>query len=127
MYVTSSATRPDILANPRFEVGYGLMPCWPTGAAPQNSIIGGATLWVLKGRPNAGDPRRRAVLRVPVPTRDPGALAPGDAGYIADHPRRLRLEPPSIVAALVDAHGGTVAADNASALGGARVQVRLPR
>jgi two-component system OmpR family sensor kinase len=33
----------------------------------------------------------------------------------------------AIVAALVDAHGGTVAADNASALGGARVQVRLPQ
>ena len=32
----------------------------------------------------------------------------------------------AIVAALVDAHGGTVTADNASALGGARVQVRLP-
>jgi len=32
----------------------------------------------------------------------------------------------AIVAALVDAHGGTVSADNASAMGGARVQVRLP-
>ena len=53
MYVTSSATRPDILANAKFEIGYGLMPYWPTGAAPQNSIIGGATLWVLKGRPDA--------------------------------------------------------------------------
>jgi sn-glycerol 3-phosphate transport system substrate-binding protein len=53
MYVTSSATRPDILANAKFEVGYGLMPYWPTGAAPRNSIIGGATLWVLKGRPEA--------------------------------------------------------------------------
>jgi sn-glycerol 3-phosphate transport system substrate-binding protein len=52
MYVTSSATRPDILANAKFEVGYGLMPYWPdVAAAPQNSIIGGATLWVLKGRP----------------------------------------------------------------------------
>jgi sn-glycerol 3-phosphate transport system substrate-binding protein len=54
MYVTSSATRPDILANAKFEVGYGLMPYWPdVVAAPQNSIIGGATLWVLKGRPEA--------------------------------------------------------------------------
>jgi two-component system, OmpR family, sensor kinase len=32
----------------------------------------------------------------------------------------------AIVAALVDAHGGTVTADNESVLGGARVQVRLP-
>jgi sn-glycerol 3-phosphate transport system substrate-binding protein len=54
MYVTSSATRPDILANAKFEVGYGLMPYWPdVAAAPQNTIIGGATLWVLKGRPEA--------------------------------------------------------------------------
>jgi sn-glycerol 3-phosphate transport system substrate-binding protein len=54
MYVTSSATRPDILANAKFEVGYGLMPYWPdVAAAPQNSIIGGATLWVLRGRPAA--------------------------------------------------------------------------
>jgi sn-glycerol 3-phosphate transport system substrate-binding protein len=54
MYVSSSATRPDILANAKFEVGYGLMPYWPdVAAAPQNSIIGGGTLWVLKGRPDA--------------------------------------------------------------------------
>ncbi len=54
MYVTSSASRPDILASAKFEVGYGLMPYWPdVAAAPQNSIIGGATLWVLRGRPAA--------------------------------------------------------------------------
>lgn len=54
MYISSSATRPDILANAKFEVGYGLMPYWPdVAAAPQNSIIGGATLWVLEGRPEA--------------------------------------------------------------------------
>ena len=54
MYITSSATRPDILANAKFEVGYGLMPYWPDVAtAPHNAMIGGATLWVLKGRPIA--------------------------------------------------------------------------
>jgi sn-glycerol 3-phosphate transport system substrate-binding protein len=54
MYLSSSATRPDILANAKFEVGYGLLPFWPdVVTAPQNSIIGGATLWVLKGRPAA--------------------------------------------------------------------------
>jgi sn-glycerol 3-phosphate transport system substrate-binding protein len=52
MYVSSSATRPDILANAKFEVGYGLMPYWPdVPSAPHNAIIGGATLWVLKARP----------------------------------------------------------------------------
>jgi sn-glycerol 3-phosphate transport system substrate-binding protein len=54
MFLGSSATRADILANANFEVGYGMLPYWPdVPAAPQNSIIGGATLWVLKGRPQA--------------------------------------------------------------------------
>ncbi|MES2030790.1 MAG: sn-glycerol-3-phosphate ABC transporter substrate-binding protein UgpB [Pseudomonadota bacterium] len=52
IFLGSSGTRADILANAKFEVGYGLMPYWPdVTAAPQNSIIGGATLWVLRDRP----------------------------------------------------------------------------
>jgi sn-glycerol 3-phosphate transport system substrate-binding protein len=52
IFLGSSASRADILANANFEVGYGMLPYWPDVAgAPQNSIIGGATLWVLKGRP----------------------------------------------------------------------------
>jgi sn-glycerol 3-phosphate transport system substrate-binding protein len=52
IFLGSSATRADILANARFEVGFGMLPYWPDVAgAPQNSIIGGATLWVLRGRP----------------------------------------------------------------------------
>lgn len=52
IFIGSSATRADIKANSRFEVGYGMLPYWPdvTGA-PQNTIIGGATLWVLRDRP----------------------------------------------------------------------------
>ncbi len=54
IFIGSSATRADIIARSKFEVGYGLMPYWPDIAgAPQNTIIGGATLWVLRGRPNA--------------------------------------------------------------------------
>src|SRR5262249_29741439 len=54
IYVGSSGTRTNILANAKFDVGYGLMPYWPDiPGAPQNSIIGGATLWVLKGRSEA--------------------------------------------------------------------------
>lgn len=54
IFLGSSASRADILANASFEVGYGLLPYWSAVAgAPQNSIIGGATLWVLKGRPDA--------------------------------------------------------------------------
>ncbi|HEY3794606.1 MAG TPA: sn-glycerol-3-phosphate ABC transporter substrate-binding protein UgpB [Bradyrhizobium sp.] len=54
IFIGSSATRADIKANSKFEVGYGMLPYWPDVAgAPQNSIIGGATLWVLHGRPAA--------------------------------------------------------------------------
>jgi sn-glycerol 3-phosphate transport system substrate-binding protein len=52
VFLGSSALRADILANANFEVGYGMLPYWSAiPGAPQNSIIGGATLWVLKGRP----------------------------------------------------------------------------
>ncbi|MFG1349603.1 sn-glycerol-3-phosphate ABC transporter substrate-binding protein UgpB [Xanthobacter autotrophicus] len=54
MSIGSSAARAGILANSKFELGYGMMPYWPdVPGAPQNSIIGGATLWVLTGRPEA--------------------------------------------------------------------------
>ena len=50
MYMNSSAARAGVLANTEFEVGYGKLPYWPEAeGAPQNSIIGGATLWVLQG------------------------------------------------------------------------------
>jgi sn-glycerol 3-phosphate transport system substrate-binding protein len=54
IFLGSSATRADIKANSKFEVGYGMMPYWPdVKGAPQNSTIGGATLWVLRDRPRA--------------------------------------------------------------------------
>jgi sn-glycerol 3-phosphate transport system substrate-binding protein len=54
IFIGSSATRADIKANSKFEVGYGMLPYWPdVEAAPQNTIIGGATLWVLRDRPRA--------------------------------------------------------------------------
>src|SRR6266853_5310887 len=52
IFMGSSATRADIKANSRFDVGYGMLPYWPdVEGAPQNTIIGGATLWVLRDRP----------------------------------------------------------------------------
>src|SRR5215212_6095118 len=52
IFIGSSATRADIKANSKFEVGYGMLPYWPdVVGAPQNSIIGGATLWVMRDRP----------------------------------------------------------------------------
>ena len=53
IFIGSSGTRADIRKNSRFEVGYGMLPYWPDVAgAPQNTIIGGATLWVLRNRPH---------------------------------------------------------------------------
>ena len=50
IFIGSSATRADI--NSKFDVGYGMLPYWPDVAgAPQNTSIGGATLWVLRNRP----------------------------------------------------------------------------
>ena len=61
IFIGSSATRADIKANSKFEVGYGMLPYWPDVAgAPQNTIIGGATLWVLRDRPRDEYTRRRA-------------------------------------------------------------------
>ena len=52
IFIGSSATRADIRANSKFEVGYGMLPYWPdVEGAPQNTTIGGATLWVLRDRP----------------------------------------------------------------------------
>ena len=52
IFIGSSATRADIKANSKFEVGYGMLPYSPdVEGAPQNAIIGGATLWVLRDRP----------------------------------------------------------------------------
>jgi sn-glycerol 3-phosphate transport system substrate-binding protein len=54
VFLASSATRADILAGANFEVGYGMLPYWPEiVGAPQNSIIGGGSLWVLRDRPAA--------------------------------------------------------------------------
>jgi sn-glycerol 3-phosphate transport system substrate-binding protein len=51
MTIASSAARLGIITNMKYEVGIGMLPYWPdVQGAPQNSIIGGATLWVLRGR-----------------------------------------------------------------------------
>jgi sn-glycerol 3-phosphate transport system substrate-binding protein len=61
IFLGSSAMRVSTLPNARFEVGYGMLPYWPDiPTAPQNSIIGGAALWVLRGRP---DEEYKAVAR----------------------------------------------------------------
>ncbi|WP_018700805.1 sn-glycerol-3-phosphate ABC transporter substrate-binding protein UgpB [Amorphus coralli] len=51
--MASSASRAGVLANAKdFDVTYGMLPYYEdVDGAPQNSIIGGATLWVLQGHP----------------------------------------------------------------------------
>ena len=54
MFVGSSASRADFLAQANFEIGYGLLPYYPdVASAPKNSIIGGGSLWALRDRPDA--------------------------------------------------------------------------
>ncbi|MDT8854681.1 sn-glycerol-3-phosphate ABC transporter substrate-binding protein UgpB [Paracoccaceae bacterium Fryx2] len=55
IYMNSSASRAGVVANAKdFEVGYGMLPYYDEiEGAPQNSIIGGATLWVLQGKDEA--------------------------------------------------------------------------
>jgi sn-glycerol 3-phosphate transport system substrate-binding protein len=50
MFFGSSAARAGVLANADFSIGYGMLPYYEdVDGAPQNSIIGGATLWTLQG------------------------------------------------------------------------------
>lgn len=51
----SSAGRAGVIANAKdFEVGFGMLPYFAdVEGAPQNSIIGGATLWTLTGHEDA--------------------------------------------------------------------------
>lgn len=53
MVMNSSASLAGVIANAKdFKVGFGMLPYYDdVKGAPQNSIIGGASLWVLEGRP----------------------------------------------------------------------------
>ncbi|MEQ8345389.1 MAG: sn-glycerol-3-phosphate ABC transporter substrate-binding protein UgpB [Sneathiellaceae bacterium] len=52
MYMNSSAAQAGVAANVKFDYGVAMLPYYgDVAGAPQNSIIGGATLWVLQGHP----------------------------------------------------------------------------
>ena len=62
-----------------------MMPYSPDVIAkPQNSIIGGATLWVLQGKPAAEYKGVAKFLTYLSSAPSPGQVAPGD-GLRADH------------------------------------------
>jgi sn-glycerol 3-phosphate transport system substrate-binding protein len=51
MTVSSAAARLGIITNMKADVGMALLPYYAdVKGAPQNSIIGGASLWVLRGQ-----------------------------------------------------------------------------
>ena len=51
IFLTSSAFFGNVKANAKFEFGNAPMPYYPEVAgAPQNSIIGGASLWMMSGK-----------------------------------------------------------------------------
>jgi sn-glycerol 3-phosphate transport system substrate-binding protein len=52
LYTESSAGYASFKANAKFEFGTSMLPYWPdVKGAPQNTIIGGASLWVMAGHP----------------------------------------------------------------------------
>jgi len=54
MLTSSSAAQANINRNAKFKYGVAFMPYYADVAgAPQNSIIGGASLWVMSGKPKA--------------------------------------------------------------------------
>lgn len=53
MWMNSSAYYGSIKSQAKFNFGQSMMPYYPNVIdKPQNSIIGGATLWVLRGKPD---------------------------------------------------------------------------
>lgn len=53
----SSAGRGSFVANANFDMGFGMLPYYDdVEGAPQNSIIGGASLWVMRGKDEASYP-----------------------------------------------------------------------
>lgn len=51
IFTGSSATRAQLVANAKFQFGMGQLPYYEdVKGAPQNSIIGGASLWVFNGK-----------------------------------------------------------------------------
>ncbi len=54
IYMNSSSAYAAVKASVKFEFGVGMLPYWPDAIqTPKNSIIGGATLWVLNGYPKS--------------------------------------------------------------------------
>ncbi len=70
METTSSGSYANIKANAKFEFGVAALPYYPSvKGAPQNTIIGGATLWVMTQKDPAVYKGIAALLHLPVVAR----------------------------------------------------------
>jgi sn-glycerol 3-phosphate transport system substrate-binding protein len=78
LFLTSSAFFGDVKANAKFDFGNAPMPYYPdVVGAPQNSIIGGASLWVMAGKkPNEykGVARGRLAQGIRISSHHQGGL-----------------------------------------------------
>lgn len=116
MIMNSSASRAGVIANAKdFDLGFGMLPYYDdVEGAPQNTIIGGATLWVLAGRPDeeyAGVAKFFEYLSSPEVQADwasfsgylpiTQAAAEAMSGYFAENPgadtglKEITLNPPT--------------------------------
>jgi sn-glycerol 3-phosphate transport system substrate-binding protein len=85
MIQTSSAAFGLFKAGAKFDFGMAELPYYPDVAgAPQNSIIGGASLWVMGGKKTRRVQGRRQVLYLSVADRAAAAAARGNR-LPADH------------------------------------------
>lgn len=103
MFMNSSAGRAGVIANAKgFEVGFAPLPYYADIIdTPLNSIIGGATLWTLQGRPAeeyAGVAKFYTYLQKPevqadwhqfsgyLPITEAAYELSKEQGYYAEHP-----------------------------------------
>ncbi|MGY4475301.1 sn-glycerol 3-phosphate transport system substrate-binding protein [Bradyrhizobium sp. USDA 3364] len=90
IYLTSSAFFGNVKAQAKFNFTAAPMPYYPdVKGAPQNSIIGGASLWIMGGKSAEEYNGRRQVPDLPLGHRPPG-LDPQGLGLSADHQGGLR-------------------------------------
>ena len=91
MYMNSSAAYAGVKANAKdFEFAVSSLPYWPdVGSAPQNTIIGGATLWVLRGH-DAEEYKGVAMFFSYLSSAEVQADWHQFTGYLPDHHRRRR-------------------------------------
>ena len=90
LYTESSAGYGGFKSAAEFEFGTSELPYWPdVEGAPQNTIIGGASLWVLAGHESEEYKGVAAFFPISVFARAAGLVAP-EYRLCADYHRRLR-------------------------------------